>query len=271
MRKIGIYVDASNIGMNGGHGMRYDVLRTLACRAGGDPQRLNAYVAYDEERASTDVPYRTKMNGYYSALRDQGFRLSIKKVKKFRDENGDETKKSNADLDMAVDLLTESNRLDSVLIGTGDGDFVNVVKALQTQGVRVEIVAFDNVSSELKAAADQYINGWMIPELVPSVVQDSTRRDLPKWGEIGSRVRGYCSHFDATRGFGFMQYFGGLPEVRIITRDLLKSAWFHISEMADQELARKLPNRNLIMEFELAAAREEQKEPIAKGIVEVGH
>lgn len=270
MRKIGIYVDASNIGMNGGHGMRYDVLRELACRAGGDPQRLNAYVAYDEERATQDIAYRSKMNGYYSALRDQGFRLSIKKVRRFRDENGDETKKSNADLDMAVDLLTESNRLDSVLIGTGDGDFVNVVKALQTQGVRVEIVAFDNVSAELKAAADQYINGWMIPDLVPATVQDNSRREQPRWGEIGSRVRGYCSHFDTQRGFGFFQYFAELPKVRIVTRDILRSAWFHVSEMSDVELSRKLPNRNLIMEFELAPAREEQKEPIARAIVEVG-
>lgn len=269
MRKIGIYVDASNIGMNGGHGMRYDILRELACRAGGDPQRLNAYVAYDEERATGDQFYRNKMHGYYAALRDQGFRLSIKKVKRFKDENGEETKKSNADLDMAVDLLTESDRLDSVLIGTGDGDFVNVVKALQTRGVRVEIVGFDNVSAELKAAADQYINGWMIPELVPTVTQDVGRRDT-RWGEMGTRVRGHCSHFDAQRGFGFLQYFAAMPDTRIITRDIMKSAWFHVREIADVELSRKLPNRSLILEFELAPAKEDQKEPIAKGIVAVG-
>jgi len=248
--------------------MRYDILRELACRAGGDPQRLNAYVAYDDERANSDPIYRSKMNGYHAALRDQGFRLTIKKVKRFKDENGEETKKSNVDLDMAVDLLTESDRLDSVLIGTGDGDFVNVVKALQTRGVRVEVVAFDNVSAELKASADQYINGWMIPDLVPVTLQDA-RREAPHWGEIGSRVRGYCSHFDNQRGFGFLQYFAEMPGMRIITRDILKSAWFHISEVADQELPRKLPNRNIIMEFELVPAREGQKEPVAKAIVEV--
>lgn len=271
MRKIGIYVDASNIGMNGGHGMRYDVLRELACRAGGDPQRLNAYVAFDEERAQQDLGYRSKMSGYHAALRDQGFRLTIKKVRRYRDENGEESRKSNADLDMAVDLLTESNRLDSVLLGTGDGDFVNVVKALQTQGVRVEVVAFNNVSTELRTAADQYINGWMIPDLVPPSQIDNTRREQPRWGEIGSRVRGYCSHFDAQRGFGFFQYFSALPEARIITRDQLKSAWFHVSEMSDIELHRKLPNRNLVLEFELAPAKDDQREPIAKSILEVGH
>lgn len=266
MRKIGIYVDASNIGMNGGHGMRYDILRELACRAGGDPQRLNAYVAYDDERAATDLVYRSKMHGYHAALRDQGFRLTIKKVKRFQDENGEETKKSNVDLDMAVDLLTESDRLDSVLIGTGDGDFVNVVKALQTRGVRVEVVGFDNVSAELKAAADQFITGWMIPDLVPTTGQV---REL-RWGEIGARVRGYCSHFDPQRGFGFLQYYASMPDTRIITRDLLKSAWFHVSEMSDPELHRKLPNRSLMLEFELAPAKEDQKEPIAKAIVAVG-
>jgi uncharacterized LabA/DUF88 family protein len=266
MRKVGIYVDASNIGMNGGHGMRYDVLRELACRAGGDPQRLNAYVAYDEERAASDPIYRSKMYGYHTALRDQGFRLTIKKVKRYRDENGEESRKSNVDLDMAVDLLTESDRLDSVLIGTGDGDFVNVVKALQTRGVRVEVVAFDNVSAELKTAADQFIPGWMIPDLVPTAGQSREST----WGAIGARARGYCSHFDALRGFGFLQYYTRLPDTRIITRDLLTSAWFHVSDIADPELPSRLPNRNLFLEFELAPAREEEKEPIAKAIVAVG-
>ena len=270
MRKIGIYVDASNIGMNGGHGMRYDILRSLACRAGGEPQRLNAYVAYDEERAATDPVYRSKMHGYHAALRDQGFRLTIKKVKRFKDENGEESKKSNVDLDMAVDLLTESDRLDSILLGTGDGDFVNVVKALQARGVRVEVIGFDNVSAELKAAADQYMNGWLIPELVPNAAQDAGRHDI-RWGEIGSRVRGYCSHFDAQRGFGFLQYFSEMPNARIVTRDILKSAWFHVSEIADPELHRKLPNRSLTMEFELATPKADQKEPVAKGIIAVGN
>jgi len=272
MKRAGVYVDASNISMNGGRGMRYDVLRELACRAGGDPQRLNAYMAYDAQRAGSDPDYRNKMQNYHAALRDQGFRITIKEVKRYRDDDGEESKKSNVDLDMAVDLLTESDRLDSVLIGTGDGDFVNVVKALQTKGVRVEVLAFDNVSGELKAAADQYVNGWLVPDLAPLVVKpESGLRDgAPRWGEIGSRVRGYCSFFDGQKGFGFLNYYPALPDTRIITRDLLRSAFVHVSQIDDMELAKKLPSRQIILEFELAPSRNGQKEFEAKSVTKVG-
>ncbi|WP_247392596.1 NYN domain-containing protein [Ralstonia pseudosolanacearum] len=58
----------------------------------------------------------------------------MKNVKHFKDEEGNDVSKSNADLDMAVDALTESERLDTVLLVTGDGDFVQVVRALQSKG-----------------------------------------------------------------------------------------------------------------------------------------
>ena len=153
--------------MNGGHGLRYDVLRTLACRGGGEAQRLNVYLALDERRATQQPEYGAKAKAYQAALRDQGFRVTVKLVKHFKDEDGVETSKSNADLDMAVDALTESERLDTVLLATGDGDFIQVVRALQSKGCRVEILGFDNVSRELRGAADQYINGYLMPNLLP--------------------------------------------------------------------------------------------------------
>lgn len=111
MRRVGVYVDSSNVTMCGGAGLRYDVLRKLACRGGGEAQRLNTYLAYDERRAEGDFAYKDRSKRFQSILRDQGFRITVKKVKHFRDDEGVETKKSNADLDMAVDALTESERL----------------------------------------------------------------------------------------------------------------------------------------------------------------
>lgn len=45
--KVGVYIDVSNLVMNGGFGMRYEVLRQFACRDGAVPMRLNAYVSFD--------------------------------------------------------------------------------------------------------------------------------------------------------------------------------------------------------------------------------
>ena len=56
------------------------------------------------------------------------------------DVNGERYGKANADLDMAVDMLLQSERLDRVMLVSGDGDFVRVVQALQNRGLRIEVI-----------------------------------------------------------------------------------------------------------------------------------
>lgn len=43
--RIGVFIDSANISMNGGRGMRFDVLREFAVRDGGEIARLNVYVS----------------------------------------------------------------------------------------------------------------------------------------------------------------------------------------------------------------------------------
>ena len=132
--KVGVYVDAANIYRNGGSRMQYDVLREFACRDMGEPVRLNAYVTHDTERAQWDVDYRVGAFRFHSALRDLGYKVIIKRVRWYEDETGNRYAKANSDLDLAVDALLQSENLDRVLIATGDGDFVQVVRALQNKG-----------------------------------------------------------------------------------------------------------------------------------------
>lgn len=253
MRRVGVYVDASNVSMNGGHGMRYEVLRSLACRGGGEAQRLNAYVAFDQRRATQAPEYGTKSRGFQAALRDQGFRVTVKNVKHFTGEDGNEVSKSNADLDMAVDALTESERLDTVLLVTGDGDFVQVVRALQSKGCRVEVLGFDNVARELRDAADQFINGYLIPGLLPS--QDTVEPRM-RWGEAGSRVRGFCNKYFPEKGYGFIGYWPAIPESSVLSASEMKLAYFRTGALADTTVIAKLPSRNLVLEFDLEPAKQ---------------
>ncbi|MGA7875285.1 MAG: NYN domain-containing protein, partial [Desulfoferrobacter sp.] len=179
--KVGVYVDAANLARNGGYGMRYDVLREFACRGNADPVRLNAYVTFDAERAEQDTTYKQGQFDFYSLLRDFGFKVIQKNVKWYTDESGNRFGKANADLDMAVDALLQSENLDRVLLATGDGDFIRVVQALQNKGCRVEIVSFENVSAELRREADIFMSGYLIPNLLPSL----SYRGAPTWGEMG--------------------------------------------------------------------------------------
>ena len=67
--------------------------------------------------------------------------------------------KANFDIELAIDILTMSDRLDVVVLMSGDGDFRRLVELIASRGVRVEIVAFaEAVSTELKAVADLYID-----------------------------------------------------------------------------------------------------------------
>ncbi len=263
MRRVGVYVDASNIGMNGGHGLRYDVLRALACRGGGEAQRLNVYLAFDERRAAQFPDYSHKAMSYQAALRDQGFRVTVKPVKHYRDEDGVETTKSNADLDMAVDALTESERLDTVLLATGDGDFIQVVRALQSKGCRVDVLGFDNVSRELRDAADQFINGYLVPNLLP--VRDSALTPN-RWGQLGGKVRGVCNKFGAEEGYGFIAYWPSLPETPVLGATDTKPAYFKSSSLQDPGVIARLPSRNVVLEFELSPPAKPDGAPEARRI-----
>lgn len=249
--RAGVYVDVSNITMNGGYGMQYDILREFACRDGATPVRLNAYISYDPERERSDRNYREAQFGFHDKLREQGFKVILKYMKWYSDESG-RIGKANADLDLAVDALLQSENLDRVLLATGDGDFVQVVNALQNRGCRVEIVAFDNVSGDLRSAADMYFSGYLVPGLLP--VADENGK---KWGEIGSAVRGQCYYFNQSKKFGFMRFLEKIDSElwKVDTRledSPYKTAYFRADDFQNSVDLERLPNRDMVFEFLLA-------------------
>ena len=148
--KVGLYVDSQNIYKCGGKNMRYDILREFVCRDGYEPIRLNAYISYDKERADKDFNYKVKTQKFHSIIRSFGYKVILKEVKWYQDEDGQRYGKANADLDLAVDLLNQSKNLDKVTLVSGDGDFSKVVTSVQNQGCRVEVIAMDNVSTDIK-------------------------------------------------------------------------------------------------------------------------
>lgn len=267
--KTGVYVDVANIVMNGGYRMQFDVLREFACRDGSAAQRLNAYVVFDEQKAREEPDYRRRINLYHAAIRDIGFKVIEKKLRWYTDDTGSRYSKANTDLDMAVDVLLESRHLDRLMLVTGDGDFVRVVRALQTGGCHVEILAFKNISLDLKREADVFVSGFMVPNLLPLGTTE-----LARWGETGSRVRGYCYHYDEEKGFGFMRFLKTINDKLYVTdgrapESPFGTSFFHVSYLPDDADPRRLPSRDHIFEFTLERQSDEErkKDPIAVDIV----
>jgi uncharacterized LabA/DUF88 family protein len=83
------------------------------------------------------------------------YRIITKPLKRFADGS----MKANFDIELAIDILTMSDRLDVVVLMSGDGDFRRLVELVSSRGVRVEVVAFsETASSDLKTVADLYVD-----------------------------------------------------------------------------------------------------------------
>ncbi len=249
--RVGIFVDGSTVSLNGGHGMRYDVLREFATRDGAEAVRMNIYVSFDEERALADHGYRKGQENFCSVLRDFGYKVIQKRVHWHVDESGNRFARTYSDLEMAMDALQQSENLERVLLVTGDAGFTQVVKSLQNKGCRVEVVGFENVSVELREEADMFISGYLIPNLLP--IPQQHERDA--WGKIGARARGVCYNHSG-KGYGFIRYLREIGPGLWITDSRhpdspFETVFFHDSQLPRNVVFHQLPSRNLIFEFEL--------------------
>jgi uncharacterized LabA/DUF88 family protein len=264
--KVGVYVDAENIRYNGGYQMRYDVLRRFAARENGTLQRLNTYLAFDAERAREDIEYAKKSRSYQQMVRDFGWKVTVKYVRHYTDENGNVSTKANADLDMAVDAMLQAGKLDQVTLVTGDGDFLQVVTALQNLGCRVELIGFKNVSRQLQQEVDAFWSGFLIPDLLPIAYEP--RND---WGKPGSCVRGVCTKWFPEKGYGFLRFMDRIaPELWITDArepdSPYVSVFCHANEVADDVSEDMLMNRETILEFYLAESEQKDNGLVANNV-----
>ncbi|NCN25794.1 hypothetical protein COT94_00140 [Candidatus Falkowbacteria bacterium CG10_big_fil_rev_8_21_14_0_10_37_14] len=93
---------------------------------------------------------------FFEALSGQGFEVVIKDLQIF--PGG--ARKADWDVGISVDAISMSNKIDVVVLVTGDGDYLPLVEYLQrTNGCLVEVMAFrQTASSRLLDAADDFIN-----------------------------------------------------------------------------------------------------------------
>jgi len=146
-QRVGVLADAQNL---------YHTARSLHSRNIDYDSLLNEAVqGRDLTRA---IAYVIRANSpdeetFFEALEDIGFETRIKDIKTF----GDGSKKADWDVGMSLDAVTLANHVDTVVLATGDGDFSRLCSHLRHEGVRTEVVAFqESTAEELVAAADDF-------------------------------------------------------------------------------------------------------------------
>lgn len=92
---------------------------------------------------------------FFEALDKQGFEVKHKDLQVFLGG----AKKGDWDVGLAIDAVKISDRVDVVVIVTGDGDFIPLVEYLQNHGVIVEGMAFgESTSSRLRERVDTFLD-----------------------------------------------------------------------------------------------------------------
>ncbi len=104
---------------------------------------------------SDDPTARTENERFVVPFLDHGYRIATKPLKRFTGGSV----KANFDVELAIDVLTMSDRVDVIVLVSGDGDFRRLVEIVGARGVRVEVMAFGkSTSSDLRQVADRYID-----------------------------------------------------------------------------------------------------------------
>lgn len=117
-----------------------------------------------------------------------GYTMVTKPTKEFTDSSGRRKIKGNMDLELATDVLEMADRLDHVVIFSGDGDFRCVVEAAQRKGVRVSVVSTVKssppmVADELRRQSDQFIELQDIADQIARIHTPQERPELEEGAE----------------------------------------------------------------------------------------
>jgi uncharacterized LabA/DUF88 family protein len=148
--RVGIFVDDANLSASARRdlGSRLDYRELLAALTDGRPRAAAVAFVVD----SPDTP-KLRHDAFVGSLREQGWDVREKRAK----VRSDGSRKADWDMGMAMEMLDAAGELDVVVLGSGDGDFVPLVKRLQREKKRVEVAAFRASTDEaLIAAADGF-------------------------------------------------------------------------------------------------------------------
>ena len=78
---------------------------------------------------------------FYLKLQEFGYKLFLKPVKLYYQENGSIQRKANCDVEMAFYLMKEKENFDRLIFLSGDGDFLPVLKYLKQTGKEIIVLA----------------------------------------------------------------------------------------------------------------------------------
>lgn len=151
--RVGVFVDSSNIELATDRlgGLRIDWAKALRMLLKG--RHLVRAMAYSPVHDDPGVSIETQR--FVEPFLDKGFKVVTKPFRRFQDGSI----KANLDIELALDVVNMLERLDVVVLVSGDGDFLQLVQEAQSKGIRVEVASVgSSTATLLRHAADEFID-----------------------------------------------------------------------------------------------------------------
>ncbi len=127
------------------HGYNYDYLKNTTVPLKDLEKRLEDFISREGKKLNEAklllLSRHLQRIRFYLKLQKFGYRLYLKPVKIYYQENGSTQRKANCDVEMVFYLMKEKDNFDRVLILSGDGDFLPILKYLQEIGKQVIVLA----------------------------------------------------------------------------------------------------------------------------------
>jgi len=145
--RVGIFVDVQNIFYAAkSFNARLDFEKLLELSVG--KRRLIRAIAYVVQSPDVD------QSNFISMLQKKSYEVKRKDLR----QRSDGSAKGDWDMGMAIDIMRFVDKLDVVVLVSGDGDFVPLVELVKTLGPRVEVISFTyNTARDLINSADEHI------------------------------------------------------------------------------------------------------------------
>ena len=186
--RVAIFIDGENIHYSAKHlNMRLDYLKL--CRLLAGKRRLVRSYFYTAISQQSEGKI-----DFINFLKLNGFTVVTREVKSFNDPEGSGRSIRGAlDMEMAMDVVEQSEKLDTVIICSGDGDFCPLVLAAARRGKHVEVCALrEMTSTDLIAAADVYTD-------LASLKDDIALDHQPQQREIRNEIDTAADGFEDVR------------------------------------------------------------------------
>ncbi len=147
-QRVGVFIDTQNLYHSAKHLYKARVnFANVLAEAVGERTLVRA-IAYVINTESGEEA------AFFDALTKIGIETKAKDLQVFSDG----AKKADWDVGLAIDAVKMAPKLDTVIIASGDGDYVPLIEYLDmNQGCQVEVISFGKSSSaKLKEAAHAF-------------------------------------------------------------------------------------------------------------------